>query len=303
MGQEAFQWKCHPEAERLLLELLDRACAANKAIATLRDDLQKLTSTRLFDWLDHIVVGGSPSRVTELEALGFVCQQAGATYRVFHHPGAQLPMLVVQDFPDDVGGVAVKVESIADYLMTRGQQAVIEGSPFGGYRRCNVAVDNGVALWVVERRSTRALEPTYYDASHMQRYVEAREQWKSRPRGEEDEDHAAAQMVQLATEIASSLGRDMAAWVVLEVERDFWQSRNRAAQVQKGRQDRLGMGWANHDHHTFRSSRRHFPALVRLFEILGFHCRERYYAGLEAGWGAQVMENPVAGLFCFWMWI
>jgi hypothetical protein len=59
------------------------------------------------------------------------------------------------------------------------------------------------------------------------------------------------------------------------------------------------MGWGNHDHHTFRSSRKLFPALVRLFEILGFHCRERFYAGQEAGWGAQVMENPRAKLVLF----
>src|SRR5205807_939752 len=36
-----------------------------------------------------------------------------------------------------------------------------------------------------------------------------------------------------------------------------------------------------------------------LFEMLGFHCRERYYAGKEAGWGAQIMENPTAKLILF----
>lgn len=298
-GQESFQWKCHPDAEKLLLDLLDKACAANKSIAQLRDALHTQTSTRLFDWLDHIVVDDSASRAQELESLGFSLESAGATYRVFRHLGAQLPSLVVQDYPDDVSGIAVKVESIGDYLMARGQYAQIEGSPLSGFRRCRVAVDNGVALWVVERRSTRSMEPTHYDSEHVLRYMESREAWKSRPRAIEDEAQATKQMLQIAQDISNKLGRDMAAWVVLEVEREVWQSRNRAGQVQKGRQDRLGMGWANHDHHTFRSSRRHFPALVRLFEILGFTCRERYYAGLEAGWGAQVMENLRAGLVLF----
>jgi len=85
----------------------------------------------------------------------------------------------------------------------------------------------------------------------------------------------------------------------LEVERKYWQYKNTAGQQQKNRQDRIGMGWANHDHHTFRSSRERFHLLVRLFEILGFHCRERFYAGKEAGWGAQVMENPQSGLVLF----
>src|SRR5262249_23928159 len=49
----------------------------------------------------------------------------------------------------------------------------------------------------------------------------------------------------------------------------------------------------------FRSSRRHFKKLIELFEILGFHCRERFWAGMEAGWGAQVMENPRSKLVVF----
>ena len=32
---------------------------------------------------------------------------------------------------------------------------------------------------------------------------------------------------------------------------------------------------------------------------LGFHCRERFYAGREAGWGAQVMEQTNAGIITF----
>jgi hypothetical protein len=35
--------------------------------------------------------------------------------------------------------------------------------------------------------------------------------------------------------------------------------------------------------------------LIKAWELLGFQRRERYYAGAEAGWGAQVMEQPVEG--------
>lgn len=297
--QSRFQWKCQPKAESLLLEYLEQACKSNSHIAKLQSELSNKTSTRLFDWLDHIVVGYTSKRIQELEEIGFECEGAGANYRVFHHPGAQLPSLVVLDHPGEVTGIGVKVESIADFLMVRGQQAVIEGSQFSPYRRCSVVVENGVTLWVVERRGSRTMEPTMYDEGYVQRYLKAKEAWETRPRAFEDEDQAADNMLQLAQNMSTSLGRDIAAWIVLEVERDVWQAKNRAGQIQKGRQDALGMGWANHDHHTFRSSRRHFPALVRLFEILGFHCRERYYAGEEAGWGAQVMENSRAGLILF----
>ncbi len=65
------------------------------------------------------------------------------------------------------------------------------------------------------------------------------------------------------------------------------------------RQDRLGLGWANHDHHTYRSSRAAFSQLISILELLGFQCRERFYAGREAGWGAQVIEQPTCGITIF----
>ncbi len=93
--------------------------------------------------------------------------------------------------------------------------------------------------------------------------------------------------------------RDLACHLVFEVEREYWQSRNRAARVQKARQDRLGLGWANHDHHTFRCSRRFFPRVIGMFTRLGFVLRERFHAGAHAGWGAQVLEHPTTGVVIF----
>jgi hypothetical protein len=95
------------------------------------------------------------------------------------------------------------------------------------------------------------------------------------------------------------LGTDTAAWIAFEAERSYWQRRNRAAQLQKASQDSLGLGWANHDHHTYRSSRQAFPLLIQILETLGFHARERFYAGAEAGWGAQVLEQPVCRFAVF----
>jgi hypothetical protein len=33
--------------------------------------------------------------------------------------------------------------------------------------------------------------------------------------------------------------------------------------------------------------------------MLGFHRRERYYAGAQAGWGAQIVEHPIEGITIF----
>ena len=295
----AFQWKCHPKAEALINRVVEKACQENSLIATLSHDLQKHTSTRLLDWLDHVIVGYSDVVEKELIDSGFVAGIATPSYRVFYHPGAQLPRVIVHDHDQPVVGLAMIVDSIADFLMVRGISAWIDGSPYSGYRRCCVSTENQLSLWVVERRGHLNTEPMFNDEGYLEQYFTAREKRKSRPRDLLDQDAALARTILLAQEIVEMVGKDLAACIILECEREYWQARNTAGQIQKARQDRLGLGWANHDHHTFRSSRRHFMQLVRLFEILGFHCRERFYAGEDAGWGAQVMENSRSRLVLF----
>lgn len=294
-----FTWKCEPKGENLVLSILNECCRNSPFIENLRLDLLKHTNTRLFDWLDHVVVPYSTSIEKELEESGYIAQHAGPAYRLYHHPRAQLPRVVVKDHDQPLLGIALVVDRIEDFLMVRGLNHWIEGAPFSSFRRCAVTNENGAVLWVIERRGTELIEPTYPDPSYLQRYADAVEKWKTRPRDLNDEEEAICRTIALAEEIAGLLGQDLAAAVILEVERQYWQSKNTAGQLQKNRQDRLGMGWGNHDHHTFRSSRKLFSQLVRLFEILGFHCRERYYAGKEAGWGAQIVENPRARLVLF----
>lgn len=294
----AFNWKCQPKAEALVFRILEQASRENKFIETLGQDLQKHTSTRLFDWIDHVIVGNSSEIEKELEETGFVFDHASVNYRAYHHPGAQLPRIVVKDH-EQLIGIAVSVEQIADFLMVRGLSGFIEGSPLSRYRRCCVSTDNNVSLWVIERRGVTTFEPIVEGPGYLERYLVSMEKWMCRPRSLEDEEEAIKRTLSVAEEIIALVGEDLAAWIILDVERKYWQSRNTAGQIQKNRQDRLGMGWANHDHHTFRSSRRYFTQLVRVFEMLGFTCRERFYAGEEAGWGAQVMENPRCRLVLF----
>jgi hypothetical protein len=95
----------------------------------------------------------------------------------------------------------------------------------------------------------------------------------------------------LAQELAGEYGQDVGAWAAFEAEQMFWVQRNWAGQAQRARQDRFGLGWANRDHMAFRSSREVFHQLIAILEAFGFQARERFYAGAEAGWGAQVMEH------------
>src|SRR5271168_841505 len=128
----------------------------------------------------------------------------------------------------------------------------------------------------------------------------ARDLWLGRKRSFHDDQEGfdtTEATLERVIELAGST--DLACHLVFEAEREYWQSRNTAARVQKARQDRLGLGWANHDHHTFRCSRRFFPRLMRMFTRLGFALRESFHAGPHAGWGAQVLEHPVTGIVIF----
>jgi hypothetical protein len=117
----------------------------------------------------------------------------------------------------------------------------------------------------------------------------------SASRAEDGFQHAA----NLVRAAVADLDTGRAADLFFAAERDYWLRRNRAARCQKARQDALGLGWLNHDHHTYRSSRTHFAALVAVMEQLGLACRERFYAGREAGWGAQVLEQAESGIVVF----
>lgn len=292
-------WQCHPKAEAIVLNLLEEACRSNPFVAKLQNELQQQTSTRLFDWIDHVVVGHSAAREKELKEAGYEPEATTSSYQVLHHPGAQLPRVVMRKNGDKAIEIAVTVDSIADFLMIHGLSKEIEGTVLGHYRRSGVAIEGKTTLWIVERRCSNTMEPSQFDSKYVEAYIQATEMWSTRPRGLDDEDTAMKKAIVIANKMIELVGKDLAAWIVMECERKYWQARNTAAQFQKNRQDRLGMGWANHDHHTFRSSRRHFAQLIKLFEVLGFYCRERFYAGKEAGWGAQIMEHPNTRLVLF----
>jgi hypothetical protein len=140
----------------------------------------------------------------------------------------------------------------------------------------------------------REPKPGFTDA-----LLRVRELWRTRKRDFASDDEGVQHAFEVQRRCIELVGVDVACETFFAEEREYWMFRNRAGRVQKRRQDLLGLGWANHDHHTFRCSRRYFPDLVKFMENLGLAKRERFYAGAEAGWGAQVMETPTVGIVVF----
>jgi hypothetical protein len=154
-------------------------------------------------------------------------------------------------------------------------------------------------MWIVERHGFRGFDPPTWDERRSVRVMLHLEAFRRRIRHWRSESEGFDHAEQLLDSAIADLGRDLTCDLFFTAEREYWQRRNRAAQFQKARQDRLGLGWANHDHHTYRCSRKWFSRLIGIWEKLGFVLRERFYAGAEAGWGAQVAEHPVCGIVTF----
>lgn len=303
-GQEQFIWERQAAAASLLESHIATFLEAHAPTRLLSERMATEASTQLFDWLDHVTVHGPASLQAEAEETGFVVEDVvhpdGAT--VLWHPRAQLPRLVLYPTSDSAPvttNLGIKVESVSSFLLIQQIKAPIAGTPYSPLRLATVWEDNGRSLSLVERRGYRGFDPQSPGDDYAERYLQARERWATRNRALENTPDAMAHGQKLAEALVNEIGRDTAAWIVFDVEREYWERRNWAGQVQKARQDRLGLGWANHDHHTFRSSRVTFAPLVATLETLGFECRERYYAGDEAGWGAQIMEQPAGSLITF----
>ncbi len=284
------EWTTHAEAFKRVTDFVADIVRRNSFVAGLEARIKMETGTRLIDWVDRI---GVPEGA-DFESLGFESTTIGAE-PVWEHPKAMLPIV----FETTCDTLVIHVDSVAKFLLSNGfdERVEIVGMPRDVVRRACVSVENDTQLHVVERHGTRAwnVEPTGSRQAinrHTERILLRRRDF---PTIEEGFAHA-REIYQAA---ANDVGTNRATEMFFAGERAYWQSRNRAARVQKMRQDKLGLGWANQDHHTYRSSRAAFPHLIETLELMGFECRERFYAGADAGWGAQVLEQECCRLVIF----
>ncbi len=180
---------------------------------------------------------------------------------VMHHPRATLPRVVLSAEEGRVA-ISLRPEFVADFVAAHSLAGPIEGGPYSRLRRVLVSEENGARLEAVERNAYRGFVAAPLHSAELKNMVEARELWRTRRRhcAASAEGFEAAKTV--LEQDLQLVGPDLACHYFFQEERRYWESRNRAAQLQKRRQDSLGLGWGNHDHHTFRCSREHFVDAV-----------------------------------------
>ncbi len=284
-------------------QLVDDFCEDCEFVDRLRERMLAETGTRLLDWVDHIAV----SRSTELNGKPFEIQLLEFGYEFdaeneqgrwyVHHRGLFVPICLTEQ---EVRRLVVAVDAVDDFLAANDlQNQTIEGLKHAQFRRALIAREGTCEFWICERHGYANWALPESQEQQRRQAIDHAEAFKLRRRRFADEKAGFALAADLIRHAIMDLGVDWTCDLFFAAEREYWQRRNLAARVQRARQDRLGLGWANHDHHTYRSSRKYFADLIAVFEMLGFRCRERFYAGQEAGWGAQVLEQPGCGIVIF----
>jgi hypothetical protein len=304
-GQDQFVWKTQPAAARWVTRTIDSLAARNPVIAKLAHQLRDFTGTRLVDWVDHLAL----SDENALELLGDLAdvgysQQRDADQNIWRHSLGMFPPVIVNGGRT---GVALRCDSIDAGVFAlppmlglhAADPAQIIGPRSGMYR--HVVLDDRVdaELWLVERHGYAGFGVVRNSPDEIGAAAHHRDKFLSRDRSFPSVYEGFRRASELFAVAAEDVGTDWACDLFFAAEREYWQKRNRAGAIQYARQNRAGLGWANHDHHTYRSSRAAFPHLIAILEQMGFQCRERFYAGREAGWGAQVIEQPNARVVIF----
>jgi hypothetical protein len=291
-----FDWKPQPLAERLVHDVVDEVLARVPAAVELARRLEGEAGVRFADLVEALHLPADDARRPRLQPAGWEPLTVGASE--FHNPLGLFPRVSLGEEPSGGLRIDLKVESVVDFLAAHDIGAVIDGAPGAACRVAQVYGSDGTTVAVVERHGWRGSDEAA-PVRDLAALADVSESLRLRRRQFEDDEAGFGHVENLIDRAIATVGRDAASDVFFAAEREYWQRRNRAARVQKARQDRLGIGWANHDHHTYRSSRRSFARLCGLWERLGFVLRERFYAGAEAGWGAQVMEHPATGVVTF----
>jgi hypothetical protein len=309
----AFDWSLHSHTEQFLSQLVLDFLKNNKAARKISEKMLLESTTRFFDWIDHVVLPADRVNPEDLRELGFserkkMVKEKGT--RVYEHPASILfPVLLKES--EEIA-VAIKPEDLDNFLQMNYSYynwlsehkevdqhartlAIDINAP---YRTALVNKQDNYELWAVERRGFDGFKKHRYSGYHEMYWINL-QQFLTRRRNYKNDSDGLSALLDMVKISCDGYPPERVTDAFFRAERMYWQNQNRAGQVQKALQDRLGLGWGNHDHHTYRSSRENFHTLIEIFETMGFELREQFFAGPKAGWGAQVLEHPICGTTIF----
>lgn len=295
MSPDTSEHKVFPDTEDFVGDLLREACESNDDVLMISEKIQEHTPTTLRDWIESFTLSGA--LLYEIEELGYRLRSTVYGQKLYVHPQGIFPVLRVFPGPVQVvRGITIKVESLSVFRYLSGFYGEIDGTPGSGYSRILLSDKGGVLLFAAEKNSD-AWMPEDLETGEIQELLDARNLIVQRRRLFDPDENAWHSTERLIDRVLGLVGKDRCASLFLENERRFWEARNSPAKYMKSQQDKLGLGWGNHDHHTFRCRRRHFHSFIRLLKTMGFEYRNKILvrSSPEPGWGVLIMDHPGTG--------
>lgn len=293
-------WPRCPQAAAFFAEQMQAFLALNPPVAQMATRLREQAGVSILNLVDHWLLPASDALTDELCACGLTPSNSETAHdgeTVWEHTQARFPRVRLSAMQTQPR-LALAVDDIEQFLAkNRFEIAVEVGRGGDDYREAIVPLAAG-ELAVVSRAGTRRFAPSLVSEKQRGATRNIVGTLAARRRDGDDRDVIVGTQ-RLLENIIMEFGQGRATDAFFAAERKYYMTRNGAAQWQYAQQQNLGFGWANHDHHTYRSSRQSFRALMRLFLMMGFEMRERFYAGAEAGWGAQILEHPLSRVVIF----
>lgn len=290
---EKFDWGLYPEAEKILHQHVSSFLKNNSVAQRLSKQMLEKSSTHFFDWIDHMVLPRQYEK--KVRSLGFEQVTKESHKTVLQHTKSILFPVLIHD--KDEFEISLKPEVLSTFSRIWNHGAKIKGKKNAPYRYAVIKKQGKFLLSAIERRGYNGF--IVKEAKDISHYTKAMHICEQRQRKFSSDKQGMLQTLRFIKNGLRTLAPARLTDAFFRGERKYWQSRNKIGTLQKKRQDALGLGWGNHDHHTYRSSRDNFDILIKIFEALGFECRERFYAGHQAGWGAQILEHPECDIVLF----
>ena len=294
---EQDQWPRRPEAAQFYAKLFSDFAVKNPTIAAMAERFRTGAGVDILALVDHWILPPQLALETELPALGFIAETNAEGDEFYSVPGTRLPLVRIKA-NRETPTLALRVENLDDFATANGlTYNSVHGDFDSRYQCAHVALQQGELMPIV-RRGYAGFAPGSLTDYQRRNLNSVRAAFRGRPR-ELDDALTMTAAYSLVPNAVKTLGAGRATDEFFASERDYYLTRNFAARYQYERQQEIGVGWANHDHHTYRSSRAAFQPLITLWQRFGFAARERFYAGAEAGWGAQILEHPESRVILF----
>lgn len=313
--RERFPWRSYPKAQRYLEQHLSHFLIPVREKRALNRPLREtlllsqeatVGGLRFFDLIDTLRLALPSSGKTLLTQQGFVPQDALQwKEKYYQHRQAFFPLLWIEEVRSEkASGVlelVVKAEDLEKLKRIRGYSESIVGDPGSPLRTLSLAdSQRGYTLSFVERKGREDAEkgrPKLEDPEKLKAVRDLFGKGRNKEiRPLKDPEEGFRKTLECVEKAIRLVGRERTAYEWVQAEVSYWESGNRAGTIQGDLQRKLGLGWVNKDHITYRNSKRFFPRTVEILSRLGFEKRENLHA---EEFTAQVMEHPFLGVAAF----